>query len=218
MRSFFLLLAVGVASAIELSPANWDEQTAGKTVFLKFFAPWCGHCKKIKPDWDKLMVEYKDSKTVLVADVDCTAEGKPLCDSNGVKGFPTIKSGDPASLDDYQGGRDMAALQAHAAGLKPLCSPMNMDLCDEEGKAAIEKVQGMSDDEIDAAIKEGEKKLEDAETTFKTELEKLQNRYQELQKEKEDTIAEVKASGLGLLKSVKAAKGKKAASSAKEDL
>ena len=41
-----------------------------------------------------------------MADVDCTAAGKPLCDSNGIKGFPTIKYGDPSDLQTYEGGRD----------------------------------------------------------------------------------------------------------------
>jgi len=52
----------------------------------------------MKPAWDKLMGEYKDHASALVADVDCTAEGKPLCDSNGVQGFPTIKWGSYGSL------------------------------------------------------------------------------------------------------------------------
>ena len=69
------------------------------------FAPWCGHCKKMKPDWDKLMEEFKDSETQLIADADCTADGKPICDANGVKGFPTLKYGDPNDLQDYQGAR-----------------------------------------------------------------------------------------------------------------
>ena len=86
-----LLTLCATSSAIELTPDNWDEVTAGKTVFLKMFAPWCGHCKKMKPDWDKLMEEFKDSPTALVADVDCTADGKPICDDNGVRGFPTLK-------------------------------------------------------------------------------------------------------------------------------
>ena len=37
----------------------------------------------MKPAWDALMADYKDHPTKLVADVDCTAAGKPLCDANG---------------------------------------------------------------------------------------------------------------------------------------
>ena len=145
----------------------------------------------------------------MVGDADCTAEAKPLCDSNGVQGFPTIKWGDPNALEDYQGGRDYDALKKFAdENLKPVCSPGNIDLCDDEKKAEIEKLQAMSDGDLDTAIKEGETKIEDAEKSFKDDLEALQKNYERLMKEKDATIAEVKASGLGLMKSVKAAKGK----------
>jgi len=160
----------------------------------------------MKPDWDKLMTEYKDNAKIGVFDVDCTAAGKPLCDSNGVKGFPTIKHGDPADLEDYQGGRDLAALQKFASELKPVCSVANIALCDDEQKAAIEKVQLLSVEEIDAFIAAADKKAADAESTFTEELEKLQATYKQLQEDKENTLAEVKASGVGLYKSVKAAK------------
>jgi hypothetical protein len=171
----------------------------------------------MKPDWDSLMADYADSKTVLIADVDCTAGGKDLCSTVGVSGYPTIKHGDPADLQDYNGGRDLASLKKFASELKPVCSPSNLDLCDEEGKAKIETVMALSDADIDEQIAAGDKKLADAEETFKSELEKLQASYQALQKTKEDTIAEVKGSGLGLLKSVKAFKAKGGAA-AKEEL
>jgi hypothetical protein len=163
----------------------------------------------MKPDWDKLSAEYEGHASVLIGDVDCTAAGKPLCDSNGVSGFPTIKHGDVSSLEDYQGGRDYAALSEFAKGLKPLCSPSNMDLCDAEGKAAIEKVQAMSADDLATAIAEGDKKIADAETLFKSEVEKLQASYQQLQKDQETSIKAVKDSGLGMMKAVAAANKKK---------
>jgi len=169
----------------------------------------------MKPDWEKLMTEYADNSKVGVFDVDCTAEGKPLCDSSGVKGFPTIKYGDPSNLESYEGGRDYAALAKFASELKPMCSPGNMDLCDDEQKAEIAKVQAMSVEELDAAIAAADKKVADAEATFSEELEKLQATYKELQDAKEATLAEVKASGVGLLKSVKAAKK---ATAGKEEL
>lgn len=89
----------------------------------------------MKPAWDKLIKAYEGSKTALIADVDCTAAGKELCETHGVEGFPTIKWGDPSSLEDYDGGRDFNGLKKFAdENLKPLCSPANIDLCDEEKK------------------------------------------------------------------------------------
>lgn len=163
----------------------------------------------MKPDWDKLMDSFKDSSTQLVADVDCTAEGKPLCDANGVRGYPTIKWGDPSDLQDYQGGRDYATLEKFAKeNLKPVCSPSNIDLCDDEKKAQIETYMAMSDADMEAEIAKYEKMQADAEETFKNEVQKLQETYQKLSADKDAALAAVKDSGLGLLKSVKAAKAK----------
>jgi len=167
----------------------------------------------MKPDWDKLMKKFAGKKDAGVFDVDCTAAGKPLCDQNGVKGFPTIKYGSPDALEAYEGGRDYKALEKFAnENLKPTCSPSNIDLCDDEKKAEIEKLQAMSPDDLAAAIKKGTKAIEDAEKNFKDEVSKLQKKYESLQKEKDATIEEVKSSGLGLMKAVQAA-AKKAAKS-----
>jgi hypothetical protein len=164
----------------------------------------------MKPAWDKLMKEYEGHATAMVGDVDCTAAGKPLCDSNAVRGFPTIKHGDPSNLEDYKGGRDFDSLLKFAKdSLKPVCSPATIDLCDATQKAEIEKFQAMSAADLDSAIKEKEKEQEGAESTFKSEVEKLQKRYEELQKEKEAALDAVKKSGLGIMKAVKAGAGAK---------
>jgi len=161
----------------------------------------------MKPAWDKLMKEYDGHASALVADVDCTSAGKPLCDSNGVRGFPTIKYGDPNNMEDYKGGRDFNALKKFAdANLKPTCSPKNIDLCDATQKKAIEDLQALSASELSDKIKAEEKKLSDAEENFKAEVGKLQKRYEQLQKEKEEAQQAVKDAGLGLMKSVQAAK------------
>lgn len=156
----------------------------------------------MKPAWDKLSEEFADHKTTAVHDVDCTAEGKPLCDSNGVKGFPTIKHGDPNALEDYQGGREYDDLKAFAEGLKPSCSPAARDLCDEEQLAQIDKYADMGKDALEALIADGDKAIEDAESNFKSEVEKLQKKYESLMSEKDQAIADVKAAGMGIAKSV----------------
>lgn len=213
-----LALLVAPAAALELTPDNWDAETAGKVVFLKMFAPWCGHCKKMKPDWDKLMADNAGDATKLVADVDCTAEGKPICDANGVKGFPTLKYGDPNDLQDYSGGRDAKALAKFASELKPQCSPANIDLCDAAKKADIEKYTAIAGAELDGLIEAEDKKVEEAETTFKAAVEELQATYQKLMADKDEAQAAVKASGLGLMKSVKAHVAKVGKSSGSDEL
>jgi hypothetical protein len=162
----------------------------------------------MKPAWDQLMEEVKDSKSAVVADVDCTVH-QDLCGKHGVQGYPTIKYGDPNNMEDYQGGRSYEDLSAFAKeNLGPSCGPANLDLCDAEQKAKVEEAMALSDDDLAAKITEGEKALEDAESNFKSEVEKLQAKYESLQKEKDETIANVKKSGLGMLKSVKAHKAK----------
>mmetsp|Transcript_2010 Transcript_2010/g.1240 ORF Transcript_2010/g.1240 Transcript_2010/m.1240 type:complete len:219 (+) Transcript_2010:81-737(+) len=213
MKFSLTLLALTAATASaavpSLTPDNYDAMTDGKTVFIKFFAPWCGHCKKMAPDWEKLSGEWEGHEVGLVAEVDCTADGKPLCDANGVKGFPTLKYGDPSALDDYQGGRTFSDLSSFAKeNLKPVCSPAKIELCDDEKKKEIETLMTMSSDDLASKIAEEEQKLEDAEEDFKNEVQKLQEKYQALMEEKDAKAAAVKAAGLGLMKSVVAFKAK----------
>jgi hypothetical protein len=164
----------------------------------------------MKPDWDKLMDAFADSKTALIADVDCTTEGKPLCDANGVKGYPSIKFGDPSAMEDYKGGRDYDSMLKFAEeNLKPMCSPANIDLCDAEKKAEIEKFQAMSAADLDAAIEGKTKMMADAEEAFKTGVSELQEQYQKLMTGKEETMEAIKESGLGMMKAVKASAAKK---------
>ena len=105
-----------VRHVVDLTPSTWNEVVveSKKHVFVKFYAPWCSHCKRLKPDWDKLGEEYADSERIVIAAVDCTAEGKELC--NEVKGFPTIKTYWGHMSTDYAGSFDFAALKDHVDG------------------------------------------------------------------------------------------------------
>lgn len=55
---------------------------------VEFFAPWCGHCKSLAPNFAKAATALKG--TAKLASVDCTVE-KDLCSRFGVQGFPTLK-------------------------------------------------------------------------------------------------------------------------------
>ena len=127
----------------------------------------------MKPDWDKLTKEFETHATTLIADVDCTTAGKALCDKAGVRGYPTIKHGDPNNLEDYKGGRDFAALKKFAEGLKPMCSPAKLDLCDDDMKAKIVELQKLSAADLDKQIKEKEDEMAAAEKKFTDEVDAL---------------------------------------------
>ncbi|XP_020212395.1 probable protein disulfide-isomerase A6 [Cajanus cajan] len=118
------MLAV-IALTTFLSPASADDVVAltedtfetqvGKDRFalVEFYAPWCGHCKRLAPEYEQLGASFKKAKSVLIAKVDCD-EHKSVCSKYGVSGYPTIKWFPKGSLEPkkYEGARTAEALAA----------------------------------------------------------------------------------------------------------
>jgi len=129
-----LLLSVAAAAAdssssssqvVVLTDSTFEHQTqasTGQTTgkwFVKFYAPWCGHCKRLAPVWDKLAsvlaTDHAD-EGIVVAKVDCTTNRK-VCDRFDVSGYPTLKyiaGGKVYSFD--KGARDLETLREFALG------------------------------------------------------------------------------------------------------
>lgn len=78
-------------------------------MLVMFFAPWCGHCKSLKPKYTEA-ADQAAGKFVL-AKVDCTLEtAKELCSSHGVRGYPTLKFFKNGVAQDYTGPRETAGI------------------------------------------------------------------------------------------------------------
>jgi protein disulfide-isomerase A1 len=86
-----------------------------KDVFLEIYAPWCGHCKKLKPTWDSLGARYAEHKDrIVIAKMDATENDLPPSAPFRVAGFPTIKFKPAGGRDfvDYDGDRSLESLIA----------------------------------------------------------------------------------------------------------
>lgn len=81
----------------------------------------------MKPDWDRLMKLFDGSEDLLVADVDCTAEGRSMCSKNEIRSFPTIMYGEPGALQKYTGSRGFAELKRFAESLGSIPSGRGAD-------------------------------------------------------------------------------------------
>ena len=124
-----------------------------------------------------------------------------------MRGFPTIKYGDPSDLQAYEGGRDEKALKKFAEEkLVPMCSVKNIDLCSADKKAELEKYMALDTEELTKLITAQEDELKQIEEEFKKSVEGLQKLYEGYTKDKEEKMAKLKDGGLGLMKSVKASR------------
>ncbi|XP_018816304.1 probable protein disulfide-isomerase A6 [Juglans regia] len=110
-----LVLATSSALAEEvvvLTDDNFDKEVGqDRGALVEFYAPWCGHCKKLAPEYEKLGTSFKKAKSVLIGKVDCDAH-KDVCSKYGVSGYPTIQWFPKGSLEPkkYEGARTAEAL------------------------------------------------------------------------------------------------------------
>ncbi|XP_031262087.1 protein disulfide isomerase-like 2-3 [Pistacia vera] len=102
-------------ASVELNSHNFDELVlkSKELWIVEFFAPWCGHCKKLAPEWKKAARNLKGK--VKLGHVDCESE-KSLMSKFNVQGFPTILvfGADKDSPIPYEGARTASAIESFA--------------------------------------------------------------------------------------------------------
>ncbi|CAN1220021.1 Protein disulfide isomerase-like 2-3, partial [Linum perenne] len=102
-------------ASIELNSRNFDELVIkSKDLWIvEFFAPWCGHCKKLAPEWKRAAGNLKGK--VKLGHVDCDSD-KSLMSRFNVKGFPTILvfGADKDAPTPYEGARTASGIESFA--------------------------------------------------------------------------------------------------------
>jgi len=93
---------------------SWNDVVldANKDVLVKYYAPWCGHCKSLAPIWDELAKETEGIEDLVIAKFDATANEVAGLE---IRGYPTLKfyPKDNKAGVDYSGDRDLAAFQKY---------------------------------------------------------------------------------------------------------
>eukprot|EP00928_Gymnodinium_smaydae_P051164 TRINITY_DN34690_c0_g1_i1.p1 TRINITY_DN34690_c0_g1~~TRINITY_DN34690_c0_g1_i1.p1 ORF type:complete len:261 (+),score=32.40 TRINITY_DN34690_c0_g1_i1:63-785(+) len=137
---------------------SWETDAPGKTLFIMFYAPWCQHCKTLKPVWDEL--EKKTVKEdVLVGSVDCTnPDSKDLCTHHSIDGYPIIKYGHRLNMQTYKGAKEKKALKKLISEQtkKRKCGPKVKDrkLCSSSIQELIGTYLQKRPDELDKDIED----------------------------------------------------------------
>merc|ERR1711990_472563 len=103
--------ASGDKDVVILTDSNFDKlvMDSPEPFLIEFYAPWCGHCQRLEPEWNEAAARLKEKTggKVKIAKVDCT-QNQGLAQRFGVQGFPTIKifnSGSKSAPEDYNAGR-----------------------------------------------------------------------------------------------------------------
>ena len=139
---------LATSEVVELTASNYELTVGGELpVFVKFYAPWCGHCKRIAPDWERLAEDATLKDKIIIAKIDCTVEEAP-CTKGGVKGYPTLKLFEKHqdTAERYEGGRTFDDLREFIGeSLGDGCSPDAPENCTEQEKEYIKKWAGKAD-------------------------------------------------------------------------
>jgi len=146
-KAFFVFAVVALATlcvaedskVVVLKKDNFDKiVNEADTILVKFFAPWCGHCKHLAPEFIKA-AEILDKEGIILAEVDCTEETE-LADRFEVHGYPTLYIFHKGEKTEYKGPREANGIVKYMrAQAGPAAKPL-------ENAEALEQFIARKDD------------------------------------------------------------------------
>ncbi|XP_012277222.1 protein disulfide-isomerase A3 [Orussus abietinus] len=137
LRCLTLCLLVLGGWAAEEDVFEWTdddfihELDRHENTLVMFYAPWCGHCKRLKPEYAKAAELLRgNDPPITLAKVDCTEAGKSTCTKYSVSGYPTLKIFAKSDLvSDYNGPREAAGIAKYMRGQ---VGPASKELINED--------------------------------------------------------------------------------------
>ena len=103
-------------SMYTLNTECFEGEVAKADTFVKFYAPWCGHCQKLAPTWDRMANHFQDETVLKIAKIDCD-KNKSTCEKQGVKGYPTlVYYREGVQVETYKGKRGEDQLLSFVEG------------------------------------------------------------------------------------------------------
>ncbi|XP_076893556.1 protein disulfide-isomerase-like [Bidens hawaiensis] len=145
---FFFVIVSSIASfssatekehVLTLDHSNFTEVVSKhKFIVVEFYAPWCGHCKNLAPEYEKAAsVLSSHDPPVALAKVDANAEeNKPLAEQFEIQGFPTIKilKNGGELVQDYKGPREADGIVEY---LKKQVGPASFEIKTAEDAGSL---------------------------------------------------------------------------------
>lgn len=133
----FLNVYASESDVLELTDDNFtDELKRHENTLVMFYAPWCGHCKRLKPEYAKAAeLLIGNDPPITFAKVDCTESGKETCNKHSVNGYPTLKifaNGD--LVGDYNGPREAPGIVKY---MQAQVGPASKELIGEDCQKAF---------------------------------------------------------------------------------
>jgi len=107
-----ILIPQPTSGLYELSDENYEPFLSRGRHFVKFFAPWCGHCVRLEPTWIQLADSFKYDKSVKISRMNCDDYKSVCSDTFAIKGYPTLLwIVDGKVLEKYSGPRTATDLK-----------------------------------------------------------------------------------------------------------
>ena len=85
-----------MAEVKTLTDATFEDEVAGGSMIVDFWAPWCGPCRMVGPIIDEIATEHGDKVSIGKLNVD---ENPATAQKYGIMSIPTIilfRDGEPA--------------------------------------------------------------------------------------------------------------------------